>query len=604
MKAPAMRPRPEAFRAYFRAIFSSTAALSSQRTICTDCLRTLSRGGGRRHRVNPNLNLDRRGVCTLGPTRPNTKSSQAIRSPHSHSFRRRHLATVTEAAQRGPLEEYDERVQTKRLRDDEHQRCRLLFAHGVCVALMFWGVALIEHLQDLHDTLRDYTPPQVIHPEIDDLQPAKKSLFGSLFGSAKKKKAIGEIPEDLPKGLYMYGDVGSGKTMLMDLFYETLPPNMTSKLRIHFHNFMQDVHKRLHKVRMQYGNDFDAVPFVAADLAETAQVLCFDEFQCTDVADAMILRRLLESLMSHGVVLVTTSNRHPDDLYKNGIQRQSFIPCINLLKNKLKVINLDSQTDYRKLPRPPSGVYHHPLDRAAVSHAKKWFNFLGDPENDPPHPASITVWGREVEIPEASGRAAKFTFHQLIGRATGAADYIEMMRSFDAFIVTDVPGMTHRERDWARRFITFIDAVYESHAKLVLTTAVPLSQLFLSKTELDESLESVTKKVDKDDKSADKNDKKVAEHAKAADTEGEGADVDDVMRNLMDDLGMSMSMLKQSSLFSGDEERFAFARALSRLSEMGSQEWVERGMGLEKRGGLNEKEGWQRVRSRWREDSL
>lgn len=456
-------------------------------------------------------------------------------------------------------------------------------------------IAIVEHLNDLHLMLRDYDPPPVVHPSIADLQPEPKSFFGSIFGKGQKKKAIGELPANLPKGLYMYGDVGSGKTMLMDLFYDTLPPNVTSKTRIHFHNFMQDVHKRLHKLRMEHGSDFDAVPFAAADIAEKAQILCFDEFQCTDVADAMILRRLIESLMSHGVVIVTTSNRHPDDLYKNGIQRQSFIPCISLLKKQLRVINLDSTTDYRKIPRPPSGVYHHPLDRAAQTHADKWFGFLGDPEQDPPHKTTIQVWGRDVEIPLVSGTAARFTFKELIGRATGAADYIEMMRNFNAFVITDIPGMSHRERDWARRFITFIDAVYESQAKLVLTTAVPLSQLFMSKTELDESLDKMS---EKSTKASSANEKAVMEKV------DDGSDVDDVMRNLMDDLGMNMTMLKNSSLFSGDEERFAFARALSRLSEMGSQEWVERGMGLEQRGGIAEKEGWSRVRSRWREDSL
>ncbi|KAF1960610.1 mitochondrial ATPase [Byssothecium circinans] len=468
------------------------------------------------------------------------------------------------------MKEYDHRVYSGRLRDDPHQR------------------GLIQDLEDLHTMLSSYTQPPVQQPTLESLQPPKKSFFSLFSPSKPSKSALPPIPESLPKGLYMYGDVGSGKTMLMDLFYDTLPSNIKKKTRIHFHAFMQSVHKDLHKMKMLHGNEVDAIPYVAANFAQEASVLCFDEFQCTDVADAMILRRLIESLMAHGTVIVTTSNRHPDDLYKNGIQRESFIPAINLLKTRLKVLNLDSQTDYRKIPRPPSGVYHHPLDAAAQTHAERWFRFMGDFKNDPPHKASHTVWGREIEVPKASGRCAWFTFDEIIGRATGAADYLELMRNYDAFIVTDVPGMNHRSRDLARRFITFIDAIYESRAKLVLTSAVPLTELFLSTSELKEALDNTSKSDPKSTTNPPSDD----------------ADISDVMRNLMDDLGMSMNMLKNSSIFSGDEERFAFARALSRLSEMGSREWVERGMGLDEKGGKKEAEGWQRVRSRWREDSM
>ncbi|KAK4548226.1 hypothetical protein LTR36_010096 [Oleoguttula mirabilis] len=475
----------------------------------------------------------------------------------------------SEYTHRGPLQEYDARVQSGRLRDDEHQR------------------TLVQALQDLHDDLLEYNPPKVVQPTIESLQPKKKSFFGSLFGGGDDEMLKLQIPSELPKGLYMYGDVGSGKTMLMDLFYDTLPEHIQSKTRIHFHNFMQEVHKELHKMKMAHGNDVDAIPFVAAHIAEKATVLCFDEFQCTDVADAMILRRLIESLMAHGTVLVTTSNRHPTELYKNGIQRESFVPCINLLMDHLRILNLDSTTDYRKIPRPPSGVYHHPLDTAAQRHAEHWFTFLGDFDNDPPHTATHHVWGREIDVPRASGRACHFTFQELMGKATGAADYLELVRSYDTFVITDVPGMNARSRDLARRFITFLDAAYEARAKLVLTTAVPLTQLFMSRDEIGDALNEGSKSG-------------VPGVAKAKE---DGADVDDAMRSLMDDLGMNMDMLKNSSMFTGDEEAFAFARALSRLTEMGSQEWVERGMGLEKDGGKKEAEDWQKVRSNWRQDS-
>ena len=156
---------------------------------------------------------------------------------------------------------------------------------------------IVQELQHLHDMLMEYHAPEVIHPSIESLQPNPTSLFSSFFHRRLPKKNLTKIPPNLPKGLYMYGDVGSGKTMLMDMFYDTLPDNITSKTRIHFHSFMQDVHKRLHAMKMEHGTDLDAILYVAADIAEKGGVLCFDEFQCTDVADAMILRRYVSHMV-------------------------------------------------------------------------------------------------------------------------------------------------------------------------------------------------------------------------------------------------------------------------------------------------------------------
>ncbi|KAK6496497.1 hypothetical protein TWF481_002513 [Arthrobotrys musiformis] len=468
----------------------------------------------------------------------------------------------------GPIDKYKELVSEGKLRDDDHQR------------------KIVVKLQDLHDQLGKYEPPVVVHPHIEPPS-QKKGLLSSFFGSTKDPKADqdkqsreGNVmfsydtsiapkifdlsglfqqktiipkteydPDNTPLGLYLHGDVGSGKTMLMNMFYLTLPPNILRKKRIHFNAFMQDVHRRMHKEKMKHGSSFDALPFVAADLAEEASVLCFDEFQCTDVADAMILRRLLEEMISHGVVMVATSNRHPNDLYKNGIQRESFIPCIKLLQTRLEVLNLDSPTDYRKIARPPSGVYHSGLDAAAVAHANKWFSYLGDPK-DPSHPDTKIIWGREIRIPSASGRAARFDFQDICGKPTSAADYLELTRHYDAFVVENIPAMDINTRDVARRFITFIDSIYEAKAALVLTSEVPISHIFIA-------------------------DRKLAHSTGGQQNSSGSQGLSPAMRMLMDDLGMNMDTLKESSIFTGDEERFAFARALSRLSEMASSFWIE-----------------------------
>ncbi|MCJ1313544.1 Palmitoyltransferase zdhhc13 [Agyrium rufum] len=461
----------------------------------------------------------------------------------------------------GPIAEYDARVKAGKIKDDEHQR------------------GIVQYLQDLHTMLKSYNPPRVIPPKPPSPPSRTSTFFNSILHRSPPVSApLPMPPADQPKGLYMYGDVGSGKTMLMDLFYATLPPNVRSKTRIHFHNFMQDVHKQLHAYKMAHpGNDLDAIPFVAATIASHSSVLCFDEFQCTDVADAMILRRLLQALLAHGTVLVTTSNRHPKELYKNGIQRSSFIPCINLLLTRLTVLNLDSPTDYRSIPRPASGVYHHPLDIAAKTHAEKWYRYLGDSKEASSREETVHVWGREVHVPRANGKCCWYTFDELVEKGNmGPGEYLALAEKYNAFVITGIKQLAgERQRDWGRRFVTFLDAVYEAKATLVLTTEVPIHQLFVSPQELEASLKVHPAQLSPSG-SGNSKDKSVNDHPtthSASVHHSTTADADTLLHQMADDLGLGMEVLKNSSLFSGEEERFAFGRALSRLREMGGQGW-------------------------------
>lgn len=473
-----------------------------------------------------------------------------------------------------PLSRYNQLVQAQALRDDTHQR------------------TIISQLEHLHNQLLNYNPPDI--PETHHPQP--KTWYSRFF----PPKPLSFPPTNAPRGMYLFGDVGCGKTMLMDLFYSTLPDKFHShRKRIHFHAFMLDVFRRVHAIKhglstanpptSRLGNmvkdrirlakaynpmagrsderafgvealhggglfsslfpptpkgmeEEDAIYEAARELADEGRILCFDEFQVTDIVTAMILRQLMERLMDYGVVCVVTSNRHPDELYKNGIQRQSFLPCIQLIKDKFDIVDLDSKTDYRKLPRALSKVYFHPLSPSTHTELDKLFQSLTSPN---PISTSLTlrIWGRTLTIPESSitrtgVQVARFNFEKLCGEPLSSADYLEVTGRFGVIFVEGMPRLGVDRKDAARRFITFIDACYENKTKLFISSEVPVFEIF------------------------------GGEEAKPVEQ------VSAHMRSIMDDLGLTQDAAASSGMFSGDEEFFAWARCVSRLTQMGTKEWA------------------------------
>ncbi len=281
------------------------------------------------------------------------------------------------------------------------------------------------------------------------------------------------------KGLYLWGGVGRGKTYLMDGFYDSLP--MKAKLRTHFHRFMQRVHRELKTLR----GESDPLALFADNFAARTRVLCFDEFQVTDIADAMLLGGLCKALFEQGVTLVATSNDAPDRLYADGLQRERFLPAIALIKQHTEAIKLDSEVDYRLRALEKAEIYHHPLDAAAERNLRESFNRLAPDFSDPcdlPDPSGpahvLSVEGRVIRTVRCAEGVVWFEFEDLCGGPRAASDYIEIARCYHTVLVANIPQLDNGDDDKARRFISLIDELYDRNVKFITSAAAPSAALY------------------------------------------------------------------------------------------------------------------------------
>lgn len=278
-----------------------------------------------------------------------------------------------------------------------------------------------------------------------------------------------------PRGLYIWGGVGRGKSMLMDLFTAATD---APKRRVHFHAFMQEVHAGMHAAR-KLGVD-DALAPVGAELAKGLRLLAFDEMQITDITDAMVVGRLFEMLMDQGVAIVATSNRPPKDLYKNGLNRALFLPFIAQLQERMDVVDLQSERDYRRQRLSGAQVYFHPADPAARAQIQAlWMELTG---GDPGAPLELMVNGRKLVLPHHHGGVARARFWDLCGQPLGPADYLTIARAVRVLVIEEIPRLSANNYNEAKRFVTLIDALYEAGVRLIASAADRPERLYMEGT--------------------------------------------------------------------------------------------------------------------------
>lgn len=405
----------------------------------------------------------------------------------------------------------------------------------------------IKLLDDVFHRLQNYepnTPPKEITSQ------NSFNLFGLFSGTQKQI-----YNEKYPRGLYLYGDVGSGKTMLMDLFYSCIQTNL--KRRVHFHTFMLDIHKRIHewRKRSQTRENYDPIPPLARQLSKEAWLLCFDEFQVTDVADAMILKRLFEELYSYGVVTIATSNRIPDDLYLGGIQRKSFVPFIHTLKERNLVHRISSHIDYRLTGRKVPKIYlckDNMQDRKANATLIKFFNLLTQDDEEKPREYTMKILGHEFHVPMSSEpTAAFFSYSDLCEKPFGAIDFSTLSQRYHTVFITDIPRLQMRNNVQARRFIILIDELYNQRAKVFCSAEVEPKDLFPKEVCMESAREALQK--------AQEDLSTISYHVTYY-----GPSTPPPSKESYDNL----------SIFTGEEEVFMFHRAVSRLTEMQTEAYL------------------------------